>query len=114
MYKATKLLVGMGLGGKVCLITDGRFSGSNNGCFVGHICPEAADDGPIAYLREGDIIHVDVLGGRIDAPEVDFASRRREGGAPRPEPVQGCLYQYRKIVLSASRGAVIPTRDEEE
>ena len=114
MYKAMKLLVGMGLGAKVCLITDGRFSGSNNGCFVGHICPEAADDGPIAYLREGDIIHVDVLGGRIDAPEVDFAARRREGGAPRPAPVQGCLYQYRKNVLSASKGAVIPTRDEEE
>ncbi|MGN0995465.1 MAG: dihydroxy-acid dehydratase [Candidatus Ventricola sp.] len=114
MYKAMKLLVGMGLGAKVCLITDGRFSGSNNGCFVGHICPEAADDGPIAYLREGDLIRVDVPGGRIDAPEVDFASRRREGGAPRPAPAQGCLYQYRKNVLSASRGAVIPTRDEEE
>ena len=55
MYKAMKLLVGLGLGSKVCLITDGRFSGSNNGCFVGHICPEAADDGAIAYLQDGDI-----------------------------------------------------------
>ena len=113
MYKAMKILVGMGLGEKVCLVTDGRFSGSNNGCFVGHICPEAADDGPIGYLREGDIVCVNVPEGRIDAPDVDFDARRREGRSPAVQPAQGCLYQYRKNVLSASRGAVIPTRDEE-
>ena len=59
-YKAMKLLVGMNLGSKVCVITDGRFSGSNNGCFVGHITPEAYDDGPIKYLRNGDEISIDV------------------------------------------------------
>ncbi|KAF5040225.1 Dihydroxy-acid dehydratase [anaerobic digester metagenome] len=111
MYKAMKLLVGMNLGSKVCVITDGRFSGSNNGCFVGHICPEAYDDGPIAYLRDGDMIHVDVSRGTIDAPKVDFEARRREGTRPAAEPVEGYLYHYRHCVRSASKGAVIPTRE---
>lgn len=114
MYKAMKILVGMGLGSKVCLVTDGRFSGSNNGCFVGHICPEAADDGPIAYLKEGDIIRVNVPAGTIDAPYVDFDARRKAGTGVSIRPAYGCLYQYRKNVLSASKGAIIPTRDEEE
>ncbi|MDO5407920.1 MAG: dihydroxy-acid dehydratase [Eubacteriales bacterium] len=111
MYKAMKLLVGMGLGAKVCLITDGRFSGSNNGCFVGHICPEAIDDGPIAYLKDGDIISVDVPGKSIDAPEVDFDERRKTVNPVTHAAAKGCLYQYRRNVQSASRGAVIPTRD---
>jgi dihydroxy-acid dehydratase len=111
MYKAMKILVGMGLGGKVCLITDGRFSGSNNGCFVGHICPEAYDDGPIAYLRDGDLVHVDVEAGVIEAPEVDFEVRRAEGTGHVFQPIEGCLYQYRKNAVSASKGAYIPTRD---
>lgn len=113
MYKAMKLLVGMGLGDKVCLITDGRFSGSNNGCFVGHICPEAADDGPIAYLEEGDIITVDVTGKRIEAAGVDFDERRKHLRPLGCKPVKGCLYQYRRNVRSASEGAVIPTREED-
>ena len=110
MYKAMKILVGMGLGGKVCLITDGRFSGSNNGCFVGHICPEAYDDGPIAYLKNGDLIHVDVIKGIIEAPEVDFDERRKTMEKPTFAPIEGCLYQYRKNAVSASKGGYIPTR----
>ncbi|MDR1826822.1 MAG: dihydroxy-acid dehydratase [Methylobacteriaceae bacterium] len=103
MYKAMKVLVGMKLGSKVCLITDGRFSGSNNGCFVGHICPEAFDGGPIAYLKDGDIIEVDVLAGTINAKDVDFS-----GPPPvtrRDELPRGTLRQYRANVLSASEGA---------
>lgn len=111
MYKIMKVLVGMGLGGKVCVITDGRFSGSNNGCFVGHICPEALDDGPIAYLRDGDLITVDVLGGTIQA-EADLDGRRSQMERTAPSPAAGCLYQYRKNVSSASKGAYIPTRGE--
>ena len=111
MYKVMKVLVGMQLGSKVCVITDGRFSGSNNGCFVGHICPEALDDGPIAYLQDGDIITVDVLKGAIDA-KVDFDKRRKEVKRKSPEPETGCLYQYRKNVASASKGAYIATREE--
>jgi dihydroxy-acid dehydratase len=111
MYKAMKLLVGMKLGSRVCLITDGRFSGSNNGCFVGHICPEALDDGPIAYLKDGDIIHVDIANGLIEVKDVDLEERRRTMERRVAEPVRGYLYQYRKNVLSASMGAVIPTRE---
>lgn len=110
MYKAMKLLVGMNLGSKVCLITDGRFSGSNNGCFVGHICPEAIDGGPIAYLKDGDEIIVDVRGKKIDAPSVDFEERRRTMEKRPVEKVSGYLYQYRKNVLSASEGAAIPSK----
>lgn len=111
MYKAMKLLVGMGLGDKVCLITDGRFSGSNNGCFAGHICPEAMDGGPIAYLEDGDIVTVDVPGKSINALQVDFEKRKQSGGVFQHKPAEGCLYQYRRNVLSASEGAVIPTRE---
>lgn len=109
-YKAMKLLVGMKLGDKVCLITDGRFSGSNNGCFVGHICPEAYDDGPIKYLRNGDVIHVDVDKGIIEA-EVDFEARRKEGAEDHTRSTEGYLYHYRHSVASASLGAIIKTRD---
>lgn len=110
MYKAMKLLVGMDLGDKVCLITDGRFSGSNNGCFVGHICPEAADDGPIAYLEDGDEILVDVLQGTIEAPGVDFTERRRTKACVQKK-ITGCLYQYARNVSSASKGGIIPVRE---
>lgn len=112
MYKAMKLLVGMNLGSKVCVITDGRFSGSNNGCFVGHICPEAAEDGPIAYLKEGDMITVDVSKGTIDAFDVDFEKRRTEGKPAKRAGKKGYLYQYAKNVSSASKGAVIAIREE--
>lgn len=111
MYKAMKLLVGMNLGSKVCVITDGRFSGSNNGCFVGHICPEALDGGPIAYLEDGDIISVDVLNSKIEAKDVDFNERKKCSCGIQVKPVKGYLYHYRKNVRSASRGAVIETRE---
>ena len=112
MYKAMKILVGMGLGGKVCLITDGRFSGSNNGCFVGHICPEAYEDGPIVYLKDGDRIHVNVMEGIIEAPDIDFEARRNEAAkkAGETQAWPGCLFQYRKNCVSASRGAYLPIR----
>ncbi|MBC8610546.1 dihydroxy-acid dehydratase [Massilimaliae timonensis] len=114
MYKAMKLLVGMDLGGKVCVVTDGRFSGSNNGCFVGHICPEAAEDGPIAYLQDGDIITVDVQSGLIEAPEVNFEKRRADSPYQYRRQVNGYLYQYAKNVKNASHGAVIPVCEETE
>ncbi|KXG44361.1 dihydroxy-acid dehydratase [Tepidibacillus decaturensis] len=111
MYKAMKLLVGMNLGDKVCVITDGRFSGSNNGCFVGHICPEAADNGPIAYLKNGDIILVDVVNGTIEALNVDFHERMNTDViSPINKEVSGYLYLYRNSVETASKGAIIPTR----
>lgn len=78
MHKAMKMFVGMGLSGKVCLITDRRFSGSNNGCFVDNICPEAYDDGPIAYLKDVDLINLDVIAGVIDVLDMDLDDRGAE------------------------------------
>lgn len=110
-YKAMKLLVGMNLGDKVCVITDGRFSGSNNGCFVGHICPEAYDDGPIKYLQNGDEIFIDVINGIIEA-KVDFESRRKAYQAQDfTSHASGYLYHYRHNVSAACEGAFIKTRD---
>ncbi|ONI40322.1 dihydroxy-acid dehydratase [Candidatus Epulonipiscium fishelsonii] len=111
MYKAMKLLVGMNLGDKVCLITDGRFSGSNNGCFVGHICPEAADDGPIAYLKNGDMIEVDLNARTIEALNVDFEQRKKETSYEYNRNVKGYLHHYKRTVSSSSNGAIIPNRD---
>lgn len=111
MYKVMKVLVGLGLGNKVCVITDGRFSGSNNGCFVGHICPEAIENGPIAYLQDGDLITVDIIKGTIEA-SVDFKKRMSDTVISPPSSAKGCLYQYRKNVASAAKGAYIATRDE--
>lgn len=111
MYKAMKLLVGMELGDKVCLITDGRFSGSNNGCFVGHICPEAADEGPIAYLEDGDEISVNINEGCIEAVGVDFTERRKNKKISHKKEVRGSLFQYARNVFPSSTGAVLPSRE---
>lgn len=110
MYKAMKLLVGMGLGSKVCVITDGRFSGSNNGCFVGHIAPEAAAGGPIALVKDGDIISIDIKEGTIEVKNPDF-QKRSQIEPPIRQAQKGYLYVYAKTVASAARGAIIPTRD---
>ena len=111
-YKAMKLLVGMNLGSKVCVITDGRFSGSNNGCFVGHICPEAYDDGPIKYLENGDIISIDVDKGIICA-DVDFKKRKEDyKKIAKDDEVQGYLYNYRHNVAASCDGAYIKTRKD--
>ncbi|MCK4258550.1 MAG: dihydroxy-acid dehydratase [Halanaerobiales bacterium] len=110
MYKAMKLLVGMGLGSEVCVITDGRFSGSNNGCFVGHISPEAAEGGPIAAVREGDIIKVDVENGIIEVENEDFEARCKGLKPQINREVKGYLFVYSRSVSSAAKGAIIPTR----
>ena len=66
MYSAMKLLYGRGLARKTALVTDGRFSGTNNGCFVGHISPEAAEGGPLAIVRDGDLITIDIPNRRLN------------------------------------------------
>lgn len=110
MYKPMKMLVGMGLGEDVCVITDGRFSGSNNGCFVGHISPEAYDGGPISMLKDGDTIVVDIEKGLIEAIDVDFESRADSDRNKMREKVSGYLFNYRQLVSSASEGAIIKNR----
>ncbi|AGB42396.1 dihydroxy-acid dehydratase [Halobacteroides halobius DSM 5150] len=110
MYKPMKLLVGKGLGSQVCVVTDGRFSGSNNGCFVGHISPEAAEGGPIGAVEEGDIISVDIKQGTIEVEAEDFIVRCEELEADTSCDCTGYLYNYSQLVTSAANGAVIPNR----
>ena len=99
----TAALVGQGLGNDVALITDGRFSGATHGFMVGHIAPEAARGGPIAKLREGDTVRIDVAQRRIDV-DANLAMRPTARMAPRV--TTGVLAKYALAVGSASRGAV--------
>ena len=110
MYKAMKLLYGMGLGSSTAVITDGRFSGTNNGCFVGHISPEAAEGGPIALVEDGDEICIDVNEGSLEllVSEEELERRRRNWKpAKRPEVPRGYLRLYAAAASSADRGAVL-------
>jgi dihydroxy-acid dehydratase len=109
MFKAMKYLYGMGLAESTALITDGRFSGTNNGCFVGHISPEAAEGGPIAFVRDGDEITIDIPKQAITLHVDDNEMENRRLGFRPPEPKYrtGYLAVYSKLAASASRGAVI-------
>ena len=108
MLAVTAALVGQGLGQEVALVTDGRFSGATRGLMVGHVAPEAALGGPIAHVREGEIVTLDVPGRRLDvaiAPE-EMERRRAAWSAPGPNFDTGALAKYAKLVSSASEGAV--------
>jgi dihydroxy-acid dehydratase len=108
MLAITAAIKGAGLGKDVLLLTDGRFSGGTTGLCVGHIAPEAADGGPIAFVRDGDPITLDVAKGRLDiGMDTAELAARREGWAPPPARYQrGVLAKYSKLVGSASNGAV--------
>ena len=106
MLQVTGALVGQGLGESVCLITDGRFSGATQGLMIGHVAPEAAVGGPLAALRDGDLIVVDVAAGRIDVEGVDVAGRLRDWSPPEPRYRAGVFAKYAAQVTSASDGAV--------
>jgi dihydroxy-acid dehydratase len=108
MLASTSILTGMKLDDKVALITDGRFSGASRGAAIGHVSPEAALRGPIGAVRDGDLIAIDVPGGRLDL-EVDEAEvARRLAALPEFEPrvKSGYLRRYTRYVTSASTGAV--------
>jgi dihydroxy-acid dehydratase len=108
MLAITGAIKGAGLGKDVLLITDGRFSGGTTGLCVGHIAPEAADAGPIAFLRDGDRIRLDVADATLDVlvDPAEFASRQ-EGFTPLPPRyTTGVLAKYVKLVGSAAVGAV--------
>ncbi|HKA49363.1 MAG TPA: dihydroxy-acid dehydratase [Candidatus Dormibacteraeota bacterium] len=106
MLQVTGALVGQGLGESVCLITDGRFSGATQGLMIGHVAPEAAVGGPLAALRDGDVIAVDVFNRAIDAVGVDIAGRLRDWSLPEPHYRSGVFAKYAAQVSSASDGAV--------
>lgn len=103
MLAVTAALVGQGLSNEVALITDGRFSGATHGFMVGHVAPEAAHGGPIACLRDGDIVRIDTATRRVDV-RADLATRTPATLAPRVR--HGALAKYARIVGSAATGAV--------
>ena len=108
MLKPTAAIMGAGLGDKVALITDGRFSGGTHGFVVGHITPEAQEGGLIGLLQNGDIIHIDAANNSISAElsEEEIAVRRAKWQAPPLKFSSGILYKYAKLVSSASQGCV--------
>jgi dihydroxy-acid dehydratase len=109
MYKAMKYIYGMGLAKKTALITDGRFSGTNNGCFVGHISPEAAEGGPLAIVVDGDTITIDIPGKvlQLHVSEEEIASRLKTWKRPAPKFTKGYLGLYTKLASSAASGAIL-------
>ena len=107
MLSPTSAIVGAGLGADVALITDGRFSGATRGAAIGQVCPEAAAGGPIGVVRDGDIIDIDIEGGRIDLRiGEEELTERLAHFVPKEKPVDGYLKRYRAQVSSASNGAV--------
>jgi dihydroxy-acid dehydratase len=112
MYRALKYLYGMSLHKSTAVITDGRFSGTNNGCFVGHISPEAAEGGPIAIVENGDKISIDVINGTIHLHVSDHEIEGRLGNWQKPEPKvkKGYLSLYSRLASSADEGAIIKHR----
>jgi dihydroxy-acid dehydratase len=108
MLAVTGAIVGAGLGESVALVTDGRFSGATHGLMVGHVAPEAAVGGPIAALRDGDVIEIDAAARRIavNLPQAELAARLERWTEPRPKFYSGVMAKYARLVSSAAIGAV--------
>ena len=109
---ATSAIVGYGLGESVALVTDGRFSGASRGPCIGHISPEAAAGGPIAIVRDGDRISIDIQKRRIDlkVPEKEIAKRLSGWKSPELKIKKGYLARYASLVTSADKGAVLEAK----
>ncbi|MNE83558.1 Dihydroxy-acid dehydratase [compost metagenome] len=109
MLAPTSQIVGMGLGAKVGLITDGRFSGASRGISIGHISPEAAEGGPIAFVEDGDIIELDLNNRKIELHVSDEELELRRGNWKGFEPKvkTGYLARYSKLVTNASKGGIL-------
>ncbi len=109
MLAPTSNIMGMGLGDSVALITDGRFSGGTRGACIGHISPEAAEGGPIAFVEEGDLIEIDIPAGKIAllVEEEELAKRKAAWPGPPERHLTGWLKRYARMATSADKGAVI-------
>jgi dihydroxy-acid dehydratase len=107
MLHVTAAIVGEGLGESVAMVTDGRFSGATRGLMVGHVAPEAAVGGPLAALRDGDMIEIDVDTRRLAVENVDLAARLKDWSPPEAHYRRGVLARYASLVGSASEGAVL-------
>ena len=109
MLSPTSMIKGQGLGKQVALITDGRFSGGTAGLCIGHVSPEAMESGPIALVRTGDRIRIDIPARSLSllVDEADLNHRRAAWVRPRPKIVRGWLGRYASLVTSANQGAVL-------
>ena len=109
MFKSMKLLKGLGLAKEVALVTDGRFSGTNNGCFIGHISPGAMEGGPIALVEDGDRIEIDIPGKTVTVGVSDetLANRKRAWKRPPDRVTGGYLRLYSRLASSAAKGAIV-------
>jgi dihydroxy-acid dehydratase len=109
MLTPTSAIAGMDLDAEVALLTDGRFSGGTRGAAIGHISPEAAQGGPVALVREGDRVRIDIPAKRIElcVEDNELARRRQSWQPPQPRITQGYLARYARAVASADRGAVV-------
>jgi len=108
MLGITGAIVGAGLGETVALLTDGRFSGGTRGLMIGHVAPEAAMGGPIAALRDGDVVTIDIAARRIETsvPDAELAVRLAEWSPPKPHYTSGVFAKYAALVSSAADGAI--------
>ena len=107
MTALTGAITGSGLGEEVALVTDGRFGGGTKGLCLGHVSPEAALGGPLALVRDGDVIEIDVEKGQLDVhvSAAELAARRANFKPPAPRHPHGVLAKYAKLVTSAAQGA---------
>ncbi|MBQ8882949.1 MAG: dihydroxy-acid dehydratase, partial [Clostridia bacterium] len=112
MLSPTSAIAGMGLDKEVALITDGRFSGATRGASIGHVSPEAANGGPIAYVRDGDIISIDIPSYKIslEVSSEELEKRKTETTIKKAN-VSGYLKRYSQMVSSADKGAIINRKD---
>ena len=109
MLSPTSAIAGMGLDKQVALITDGRFSGATRGASIGHVSPEAVSGGTIAYVKDGDIISINIPEYKIElkVSDEELEKRRKETVIKRKEGIKGCLARYASMVSSADKGAII-------
>jgi dihydroxy-acid dehydratase len=107
------MLVGMGLGDSVAMITDGRYSGATRGPCIGHVTPEAADGGPLAIVQDGDMVEYDLPRRKlkIDLTKSEISRRLKEWKAPAPKIDKGFLKVYRRMVGDAAGGARLGEAD---
>ena len=109
MLNPTSAIAGMGLGSSVALITDGRFSGASRGASIGHVSPEAAVGGPIALVKEGDIISINIPENKLEVKisDEEMAARKAKWQPREPQVTTGYLARYREMVTSGNRGAIL-------
>jgi dihydroxy-acid dehydratase len=108
MLAVTAELIGQGLGDKIAMVTDGRFSGATRGIMIGHVAPEAMAGGPICLVKNGDTISIDIMKGKLEleVSESEIRRRKKKWKARRPSYKHGALAKYASLVQSASEGAI--------